>query len=99
MPTPIKSPNVIYQLKITLDDSRPPIWRRVLVPGSFNLYQLHQVIQGAMGWTDSHFHQFDINSERYAIPSIEDWAPVTDERNFKLEQIAPPIKCELRANA
>lgn len=91
---PIKSPCVIYQLKITLDDSRPPIWRRVLVPGSFNLYQLHQVIQGAMGWTDSHLHQFSIDGEHYGIPSIEDWAPVIDEREFKLEQIAPSIKCK-----
>lgn len=45
---------LIYQLKITLRDSKPPIWRRVLVPGTFSLYKLHSVIQVAMGWDDSH---------------------------------------------
>jgi hypothetical protein len=39
----------LYQLKITLRGSKPPIWRLVMVPGKFNLYRLHQVIQVAMG--------------------------------------------------
>jgi len=88
---PTKSSDIIYQLKITLIDAKPPIWRRVLIPGSFNLYQLHQVIQSAMGWTDSHLHLFDIEGEVYSIPSPEDWEPVIDERKFKLEKIAPSV--------
>ena len=47
-----------YELKITLQGSKPAIWRRVQVPGSFSLNRLHDVIQVAMGWTDSHLHQF-----------------------------------------
>jgi len=58
-----KSSNSIYQLKITLRDSHPPIWQRLLVPGKFSLYKLHQVIQLAMGWTDSHLHQFIVADE------------------------------------
>ncbi len=82
----------IYQLKITLYDAHPPIWRRVLVPSGVNLHQLHQIIQIAMGWTDSHLHQFDIDGEFYGIPSEEDWEPMMNERQFTLEQIAPPVK-------
>lgn len=41
----------VYQLKITLRDVRPPIWRRVLVTDATNLNQLHWIIQIAMGWT------------------------------------------------
>lgn len=70
----------VYQLKITLRGSKPPIWRRVLVPAKFNHYQLHQVIQLAMGWEDSHLHQFIIGEEYYSIPSPDDWEPVVDER-------------------
>jgi Plasmid pRiA4b ORF-3-like protein len=39
----------VYQLKITLRDVRPPIWRRVLVTDATNLNQLHWIIQIAMG--------------------------------------------------
>jgi hypothetical protein len=48
----------LYQLKLTLKWSKPPIWRRVLVRGDMTLDRLHNVIQIAMGWTDSHLHQF-----------------------------------------
>lgn len=89
---PTKSSASIYQLKITLRDSRPPIWRRVLVPSSVNLYKLHQIIQISMGWTDSHLHQFVIDGEFYGIPSAEDWEPKINERQFTLEQIAPSLK-------
>ena len=82
----------IYQLKITLRDSKPPIWRRVMVPSTFNLYKLHQVIQRAMGWTDSHLHHFIIDGQYYSIPSAADWEPVIDERRSVLSQIAPQTK-------
>jgi len=84
--------NQVYQLKITLRGSKPPIWRRVIVPATFNLYQLHQVIQYAMGWEDSHLHQFIIDGESYGTPSPDDWEPVTDERRHTLNRIAPHEK-------
>nr|WP_306917130.1 plasmid pRiA4b ORF-3 family protein [Arthrobacter sp. V4I6] len=46
------------QLKIMLKNSKPPIWRRVLVPAGMPLTQLHQVIQALFGWLDYHLHQF-----------------------------------------
>ncbi len=82
----------IYQIKITLRASKPPIWRRVMVPSHFSLYKLHQVIQMAMGWTNSHLHQFIIDGQYYSIPSSEDWEPILDERRYKLSQIAPYAK-------
>jgi len=87
-----KSVGSIYQLKITLKDSKPPIWRRVLVPGSFRLGKLHRVIQIAMGWTDSHLHMFIVNGNYYGVPSPDDYEPVKSETRFKLETIAPPVK-------
>lgn len=91
-----KKPNaandLIYQLKITLRDSKPPIWRRVLVPGKFNLGKLHRVIQSAMGWTDSHLHQFNIDGRFYGVPSPDDWDEVLNESRYSLEKIAPEEK-------
>ncbi len=87
-----KSTALVYQLKVKLRDSKPPIWRRLVVPGSITLYQLHQIIQIAMGWTDSHLHQFIIAGEYFGIPSPEDWQPAMDERRCRLNQIAPSEK-------
>lgn len=53
-----------YQLKITLNRSKPPIWRRLLVPGHCTLEELHELIQTAMGWTHSHLHQFIFKCEK-----------------------------------
>ncbi len=87
---PAKS--AIYQLKITLRDSRPPIWRRVLVPGDFSLRKLHQVAQIAMGWTDSHLHQFTVGGTYYGEPHPDDEMEMNDERRFTLNRIAPREK-------
>ena len=85
----VKSIENIYQIKIVLYDSKPPIWRRLLVPDSISLYKLHQIIQIAMGWSDSHLHQFIIHGEYYSIPHPEDNRPIIDERSYRLGQIAP----------
>jgi hypothetical protein len=86
---PKESENLVYQLKVTLRESKPPVWRRLLIPATYNLCQLHQIIQVAMGWTDSHLHQFIIEDKYYSIPSPDDWKPVLDERRFKLNQLFP----------
>ena len=86
---PGKANNLVYQLKVTLRDSKPPIWRRLLVSNSATLYTLHQIIQIAMGWTDSHLHQFILENKRYSVPSPDDWEPVMDERRYELNQIVP----------
>lgn len=50
----------IYQFKITLKGSKPPIWRRVQVPGYYTFDGLHGIIQGAMGWIGYHLNQFEM---------------------------------------
>ncbi len=79
----------IFQLKIQLLGVRPPIWRRVMVPGEMTLAQLHHVIQTAMGWTDSHLHEFEVGDARYGVPD-PDWGSgdVKDEARAKLFRMA-----------
>ena len=57
-------PEQVHELKITLDGSKPPIWRRVAVPSGMYLSDLHEVIQIVMGWTNSHLHQFVVPIRR-----------------------------------
>jgi hypothetical protein len=54
-----------YQLKISLDETEPEIWRRVVVPADITLDRLHDVIQICMGWNDSHLHRFTIDGREY----------------------------------
>ncbi len=54
----------IIQLKITLQGTKPPIWRRVLVDKTTTFEKLHHIIQIAMGWTNSHLYEFEINGYR-----------------------------------
>jgi hypothetical protein len=68
----------VYQLKITLEDVEPPVWRRIQVASSIDLAELHAVIQTAMGWTNSHLHMFEIDDERYADPDWVDGAMSPD---------------------
>ena len=87
----------IYQLKITLCDSKPPIWRRFLVPSDMNLAKLHHVIQEVMGWTDSHLHQFKVGNIYYGAtyPNDFDGAPETrDERKARLDMLVSRLKAK-----
>lgn len=79
----------IFQLKIQLLGVRPPVWRRVLVPGEITLAELHDVIQTAMGWSDSHLHAFEVGETRYAVPD-PDWGvdDIEDESRAKLFRVA-----------
>jgi hypothetical protein len=61
-PRPAAEP--IMQLKIVLKGSKPPIWRRVLVPAGMPLPLLHQLIQALFGWLDYHLHHFQTGGFR-----------------------------------
>jgi hypothetical protein len=63
MRKPTSSGNVL-QLKITLNDSAPRVWRRILVPSNYMFFALHCAIQNAMGWADSHLHAFYIGERK-----------------------------------
>ena len=66
------APKEIYQIKITLLGTKPPIWRRLLVPSGLTLERLHDAVQVAMGWQDCHLHEFRIGQQRFGIPDPED---------------------------
>jgi hypothetical protein len=87
MPAKSSEPQQIYQLKVTLKDYRPPIWRRLQVPSTITLGKLHRILQDAMGWTDSHLHSFLINGVEYGQPMPEYDLDIRSERSVKLSQV------------
>ncbi|MCG2704316.1 MAG: plasmid pRiA4b ORF-3 family protein [Candidatus Omnitrophica bacterium] len=92
----MKSPeqNCIYQIKITLEDIKPAIWRRILVKADINLFTLHVILQEAMGWEGSHLHRFFINGEDYGRPDPEFdvSAEMINEKTVKLKDVAKKEK-------
>ena len=78
-----------YQLKVTLVGIKPPIWRRIQVPGGMNLGALHRVLQEVMPWEDDHLHEFVIHGKRYGmseLPGIGFDEP-EDECGVTLEEV------------
>ena len=76
-----------WQLRIELLDVSPRVWRRLLVPSNIKLPALHLVFQAALGWTNSHLHEFNIGNVRYAEPNPdwEDELQQRDERRVALD--------------
>ncbi|MBU2447202.1 MAG: plasmid pRiA4b ORF-3 family protein [Bacteroidetes bacterium] len=58
----VKKINEVYQFKISLNNSQPLIWRRIVVPSNYSFWDLHVAIQDSMGWIDYHLHMFEINN-------------------------------------
>ena len=83
----------VFQFKITLKEIEPPIWRRIQVKDC-TLDKLHEHIQTAMGWTNSHLHQFEIGSVLYGDPQLlmegcEDETPPVNSLQTKISKIIP----------
>jgi Plasmid pRiA4b ORF-3-like protein len=85
---PASSEPNVYGIRIALLDYQPEIWRRLLVPAAVSLDQFHMVLQEAMGWTNSHLHQFLIGDSRYGMHA-DDWADdELDEAEYQLSGVA-----------
>lgn len=72
-----------YQLKITIKGSKPPIWRRILVPEGITFAKLHQVIQTAFSWSNEHLYQFEFRSEGVRV------VPFEEKESKKFQYILP----------
>ncbi len=77
-----------WQLKIELLDVKPSVWRRLLVPETITLPTLHEVLQAAVGWTNSHLHEFVINGVRYSDPDpdLDAESDDVDEHGVALQE-------------
>lgn len=89
-------------MRVELEHVEPAVWRLIEVPSDLTLDRLHDVLQVAMGWTNSHLHQFasgdalyGANPERYLMPSSIDEGMVgIDETRVRLDEVlAEPGDC------
>jgi hypothetical protein len=57
---------VTYRVRVDLKGTRPPLWRRLELASNLYLDEVHDIIQAAFGWTDSHLHRFGSGPEYYS---------------------------------
>jgi hypothetical protein len=100
MPTKkVTVPPEVFQLKVTLLGTMPPIWRQLLVPANMTLAQLHNVLQDAMGWQDCHMHEFCAGRRRIGQPDPEDRfmgvPSVENERAVHLSDVLSRVRAKI----
>ena len=61
----------VFELRVALRHLEPAIWRSVRVPADAPLGVLHDVLQVAFGWTDSHLHDFHVGDIRFGMANVE----------------------------
>lgn len=93
----------VFDIKVTLAGTEPPVWRRLLVRADLRLDRLHAILQAAFGWTDSHLHHFYTGNRRTGMtyygtldPDGDDWGPPQEEeRKHMLGDLAPGKRATL----
>jgi len=84
----------LYQLKITLSDSQPPIWRKLCVKDTTRLDELHHIFQVAMGWENCHLHEYRVDGDFIGPEDPEFDLENIDERTIPLNEIVSKPKDE-----
>jgi hypothetical protein len=81
----------VYQLKVSLKEISPTIWRRFQVTDDITLLKLHRILQVLMGWEDYHLHVFEIGGVDYSMPYPDevdlDEMDMISEKRVKLSQL------------
>lgn len=88
------APALTYQFKVTLAGVKPPIWRRLRVPGKLTLGDLHSILQIAFDWTDSHLHEFFIGGRRYGAKDDGGFGDETDDEVLDEDKIRIQNACK-----
>ena len=92
---PRRADVVTYRVRVDLNGTRPPLWRRFELASDLFLDQIHGIMQVAFGWTDSHLHQFgsgpghyDPETEHYLCPfQVEEGDPGVPEEDVRLDEV------------
>ncbi len=88
---------LIYQIRLDLKDIHPPIWRRLLLPSDLSLDIVHEIIQVAMGWSNSHLHAFSTGVLEIGDTSMDDYGMLdADETEVVLSDVLTKVGDRLK---
>lgn len=80
-----------YQLKVTLLQVKPPVWRRLVLPGQWHLGRVHDAVQIAMGWEDMHLHVFRSGEREIGRPDGDLMGDLEREQTARLADIVAGV--------
>ncbi len=92
----LRRPDLVrYRVRVDLSGATPPLWRRLELASGLFLDEVHEILQVAFGWTDSHLHQFGSGSryhgpetEYYLCPyQVEEGEPGVPEEEVRLDEV------------
>ncbi len=85
-PTLLPAPSEVrgFRVRLDLHGAKPPVWRRLELPGDLTLPRAHDVIQDAMGWTNSHLHRFRTGHD-YRSPHFVTHVDLEEDEDGTLE--------------
>jgi hypothetical protein len=78
----------VFELRVTLRYIDPPVWRALRVPAELTLSVLHEILQTAFGWKNSHLHDFQVDNIRFGMADVDDEMFCVDERAAPLGAVA-----------
>ena len=91
----------LLTVEVTLRDSDPRVWRSLLIPGEATLDQVHDIVQVAMGWSNSHLHRFyagegDDAAHFVTAEDLDEGEDGTPERVARLDQLLRAVGDTIR---
>ncbi|MFH1331156.1 MAG: plasmid pRiA4b ORF-3 family protein [Actinomycetota bacterium] len=89
-------PGSVHQLKFTLRNVKPAVWRRIVVRSEVTLGELSSLMESAMGWLGGHLHLFDVDGTRYGTPDPDWGMDDLDEDRFRLGEVLPAVGAKMR---
>ncbi len=83
--------NRVARLKVTLDDVKPAVQRRVEVPLAIRLDRLHLVLQAAIGWMDSHLYEIRARDVGWGRPDPDFGDGPLDAKKARLVDVLEDV--------
>jgi hypothetical protein len=92
---PRRADVVTYRVRVDLVGTKPPLWRRLELASDLFLHDVHDIVQTAFGWTDSHLHRFargpqyyHEDTEYYLCPfEVEEGEVGIPEHEVRLDEV------------
>lgn len=93
---PKQAEATVHVVKVNLYGAKPPVWRRLEIPSLMTLDLVHEVVQAAFDWDNSHLHSFETVCGEFGDPSQDDdWSEHGDESTVTFCQVAAAEKAKV----
>lgn len=82
--------NTLFQLRIALESTEPEIYRQIQLSDRTTFFELHHIIQIAMGWSNYHLYEFKVNENTIGSTKYLDYGDdnILDDSDVTLQSMS-----------